>query len=166
MKRRFTVFSLMLLLCVASIAAFAADSGVLSAQEVKKVVPDVYFFRGQSAPVQIRNSSGFKVGDKFVLAGLVDTSGYAADVQSKYRGFFITEVKLTIEGKDLAPGAYGFGFSKEGKFTVLDVGANDLLSVDAHSDENLKRPVPLKIEADGDGYRLYANRQYVSVKAQ
>ena len=63
------------------------------------------------------------------LAGLVDTSGYATDVQAKYQGFLITEVKLNIEGSELAPGQYGFGFSKEGKFLVMDVGANDLFSV-------------------------------------
>ncbi len=103
---------------------------MLSGDDLKKVVPGTYFFRGQSAPVQLRNSAGFSASDgKLVLAGLVDTSGYASDVQSKYQGFLITEVKLNIEGTDLAPGEYGFGFSKEGKFLVMDVGANDLFSV-------------------------------------
>ena len=77
--------------------------GVLSADEVRKVVPATYFFRGQSASVQLRNSAGFSVPDgKLVLAGLVDTSGYASDVQAKYQGFLITEVKLNIEGTELA----------------------------------------------------------------
>jgi hypothetical protein len=49
----------------------------------------------------------------------LDTSGYAADVQAKYQGFLITEVKLNIEGSDLAPGEYGFGFSRDGKFLVM-----------------------------------------------
>ena len=53
-------------------------AGVLSGDEIKKVVPGVYFFRGQSAPVQLRNSAGFSAPDgKLVLAGLVDTAGYA-----------------------------------------------------------------------------------------
>ena len=65
---------------------------------------------------------------KFVLAGLVDTSGYSTDVAEKYQGFLITEVKLNIEGTNLPPGQYGFGFSKDGKFLVMDVGANDLFS--------------------------------------
>src|SRR3989442_13709369 len=51
------------------------------------------------------NSAGFSDSSgKLVLAGLVDTSGYAADLQAKYQGFLITEVKLSIEGTDLAPG--------------------------------------------------------------
>jgi hypothetical protein len=163
---RLVLFSLSLL---ASLVLSAQDikPGVLMAEDIKRLVPATYFFRGQSATVQIRNSAGFSRADgKLVLAGLVDTSGYAADVQAKYQGFLITEVKLSIEGTDLAPGEYGFGFAKDGKFTVLDVGANELFSVSAHIDDKLARPVPLKIVAEGDGYRLYNGRKWVSLKAQ
>src|ERR1700694_5060435 len=141
--------------------------GVLSADDLKKVVPATYFFRGQSAPVQLRNSAGFGLPDgKLVLAGMVDTSGYAADVQAKYQGFLITEVKLNIEGSELSPGEYGFGFSKEGKFLVMDVGANDLFSVAAKLDDKLPHPVPLKIVQDQGAYRLYAGRKWVSLKPE
>jgi hypothetical protein len=153
----------------AALLALAADPapGVLSSDDVKRVVPPSYFFRGQSAPVQLRNSAGFRTADgKLVLAGLVDTSGYSADVAEKYQGFLITEVKLNIEGSELPPGEYGFGFSKEGKFLVMDVGANDLFSVVSHLDENLPRPVPLKIVADQGSYRLYAGKKWISLKAQ
>ena len=138
--------------------------GVLSADDLKKVVPATYFFRGQSAPVQLRNSAGFGMPDgKLVLAGMVDTSGYAADVQAKYQGFLITEVKLSIEGSELSPGEYGFGFSKEVKFLVMDVGGNDLFSVAAKLDDKLPHPVPLKIVQDQGAYRLYAGRKWVSL---
>jgi hypothetical protein len=141
--------------------------GVLSADELKKVVPAVYFFRGQSASVQLRNSAGFAVEDgKLVLAGLVDTSGYAADVQAKYQGFLITEVKLNIEGSELSPGEYGFGFSKEGKFLVMDVAANDLFSVATKLDDKLRHPVPLKIARDEGAYQLYVGRKWISLKPE
>ena len=141
--------------------------GVLNAQDLKRLVPATYFFRGQSATVQLRNSSGFSNADgKLVLAGLVDTSGYASNVAARYQGFFITEVKLSIEGTELAPGAYGFGFSGDGKFLVMDVGANDLFSVAAHVDEKLPHPVPLKIVTDGDSFRLYGGRKWVSLKTE
>ena len=140
---------------------------MLSGDDLKVVVPSTYFFRGQSAPVQLRNSGGFSGADgKLVLAGLVDTSGYASDVQAKYQGFLITEVKLKIEGTSLAPGEYGFGFSNEGKFLVMDVGANDLFSVAGKIDDKLPHPVPLKMVADGDSYRLYAGRKWVALKAE
>ena len=148
------------------VSAQQPKPGVLSAEDLKKVVPTSYFFRGQSAPVQLRNSVGFSMPGKLVLAGLVDTSGYVADVQAKYQGFLITEVKLKIEGTELAPGEYGFGFSKDGKFLVMDVGANDLFSVAAKVDGKLARPVPLKIVEDGGAYRLYAGRKWVSLKAE
>jgi hypothetical protein len=157
------------ILLLASLLASAqqAKPGLLSAEGLKKAVPSTYFFRGQSGAVQLRNSAGFRGQDgKLVLAGLVDTSGYAADLAEKYQGFVITELKLDIEGSELAPGQYGFGFTKDGKFGVMDVGANDLLSVSFKRDENLKRPVPLKIVEDGGGYKLYAGKNWVSLRAK
>jgi hypothetical protein len=157
--------AVMLLSCL--LLAQQPKPGVLGGDDLKKVVPTAYFFRGQSAPVQLRNSAGFSGADgKLVLAGLVDTSGYASDVQAKYQGFLITEVKLKIEGSELAPGEYGFGFSQAGKFLVMDVGANDLFSVGAKIDDRLARPVPLKMVEDGAGYRLYTGRKWVLLKAE
>jgi len=157
--------AVMLLSCL--LLAQQPKPGVLGGDDLKKVVPTAYFFRGQSAPVQLRNSAGFSGADgKLVLAGLVDTSGYASDVQARYQGFLITEVKLNIEGSELAPGEYGFGFSQAGKFLVMDVGANDLFSVGAKIDDRLARPVPLKMVEDGAGYRLYTGRKWVLLKAE
>jgi hypothetical protein len=141
--------------------------GVLSPDDIRKVVPATYFFRGQSAPVQLRNSAGFSGPDgKLVLAGLVDTSGYASDVQAKYQGFLITEVKINIGGTELQPGEYGFGFSPDARFLVMDVGANDLFSVAGKVDDKVAHPVPLKMVEDGGAYQLYAGRKWVSVKAE
>ncbi len=154
---------------IASVTVLAQQSkpGLLSADDLSKVVPAAYFFRGQSAPVQLRNSAGFRVADgKLFLAGLVDTSGYAADVQAKYQGFLITEVKLDIEGSALAPGQYGFGFSKDAKFLVMDVGANDLFTATGRIDDKMLHPVPLKMVQDGATYRLYAGRKWVSLKPE
>ena len=165
MKRRLSLV-VMISFCL-MLAAQQVKPGLLSADEIKKAVPATYFFRGQSAPVQLRNSAGFSGADgKLVLAGLVDASGYASDVQAKYQGFLITEVKLNIEGTELQPGAYGFGFSRDGKFMVMDVGANDLFSVAGKIDDKLAHPVPLKIVPEGDAYRLYGGRKWVSLKAE
>ena len=157
------------LICVMVSCVMLAQTrpGVLSADDVRKVTPATYFFRGQSATVQLRNSAGWSAADgKLVLAGLVDTSGYASDVQAKYQGLLITEVKVNIEGTELRPGQYGFGFMPDGKFLVMDVGANELFSVAGKIDEKLAHPVPLKIVEDGGAYRLYAGRKWVSLKAE
>lgn len=167
MNQRIYSYAVVISILLASLFVFAqAKPGVLSPEEVKKAAPASFFFAGQSAPVQLRNSGGFRAGDKLVLAGLVDASGYASDVKAKYQGFLITEVKLNVEGTVLAPGQYGIGFTGDGKFVVMDVGQSELANVSAHVDENLHRPVPLKLTAEGDGYRLYAGKKYVTLKAQ
>ncbi len=167
MRPKTHVLSPVLVLCtMASLFAIAqAGSGILSGDEIKKITPSAFFFRGQSATVQLRNSVGFKNNEKFVLAGLVDTSGYSSAIREKYQGFLITEVKLDVEGSSLPAGQYGFGF-KDGKFLVMDVGANDVLDVPAHRDENLARAVPLKMVADKEegGYRLYAGKNWITLK--
>jgi hypothetical protein len=151
------------LIVLVALACAQLSAQVLAADALKKAVPSSFFYAGQNAPVQMRNSVGLKNGaGKFVLAGLVDTSGYSTAIQEKYQGFLITETKLTFDGGTLEPGAYGFGF-KDGKFMVSNIAGTDLLSVASKSDEELKRPVPLKLEKDGASYRLYAGKQYVVV---
>jgi hypothetical protein len=150
---------------LASAYSFAQNDkpGILTAQEVKRVAPSSYFFRGQSAPVQLRNSVGLRAsGGKLVLAGMVDTSGYASDIKEKYQGFFITEIKVKIEDSEVSPGQYGFGF-KDGKLLVMDVGANDVASVSSKKDDAMPHPVPLKLVQDGNGYKLYQGKNWVSI---
>ena len=152
---------------VASVALSAESKpGVVSGAELQKLVPSAYFYRGQSATVQARNSGAVRTkGGKYVIAALVDTSGYASDVAAKYQGLFITEVKVKIEGSELGPGQYGFGFVGD-KFVVTNVGADDVFSVSAKADKDLKRPVPLKISGEGGTYRLYAGRKYVTLQVE
>ena len=165
--RNFRAWAIMTALLVSAVLAQQAKPGLLGADELKKIAPKDYFFRGQSAPVQLRNAAGIRAeGDKLVLAALVDNSGYAADIKAKYQGMFVTEVKLDIEGSSLSPGQYGFGFTSDGKFVLMDVGANDVLSVAAKTDDNLHRPVPLKIAEEGGAYRLYAGKKWVGIKLQ
>lgn len=148
------------------LAQESKPAGLLTSADLKKVVPATYFYRGQSASVQLRNSAGIRTkDDRYVLVGMVDTSGYATDVKQKYQGFFITEVKLDVEGTELAPGEYGFGFVGD-KFLITDVGANDLFSVAAKTDEKLRPAVPLKIVEDAGAYKLYAGKKWVSLKVQ
>jgi hypothetical protein len=143
--------------------AQAAQDTVLNAAEATKLLPASVYFKGQSATTQLRNSGGVKFADgSFMLATLVDTSGYSSDVQQKYQAYFITEVQIKIEGHVLPAGIYGVGFVPGDRFVVLDVGAHDLFFVGSHKDAEMKRPMPLKVVADGGGFRLYAGRNYVS----
>ena len=153
------------LVVLATIALGQAGAQILTGDQVKKAAPSSYFFGGQSASVQVRNTAGLKnSAGKLVLAGLVDTSGYSTAIAEKYQGFLITETKLSFDGATLEAGAYGFGF-KDGKFVVMNVASMDLFSIASQNDDQVKHPVPLKLEKDGSSYRLYAGRKYVVVKA-
>ena len=112
MVRRVLLAVFVLSLIVSAVAQSAPSAPtVVPSSDLKKVVPDSYFFRGLSATTQLRNSSAIHYPDDFyVIVGLVDTSGYSSDVKAKYNGFFITEKKLSFDGGGtLAPGAIRHG---------------------------------------------------------
>jgi len=141
---------------------------ILKAADITpKIFPERVFFRGQSAPVQFRNSGGVHFADDlFVLAGMVDSSGYSTAIKEKYQAYLLNEVTLEIGGQTLKPGAYGIGFLNGGKFVVMDLGANDVLQAASQRDAEMKRPVPLQVVASATAgtYRLYAGRDYVEFR--
>jgi hypothetical protein len=163
---RLQLWASVLILLAAAVAQPAAKH-ILSSDELKKAVPAEFFFRGQKAPVQLRNAVGFQLPDgKMTLAALVDASGYSTAIQQKYQGLLITESKLRIGDGTLAPGQYGFGFAADGKFMIMDVGNNDVLGAAYQTDPALQRAVPLKLVEDGAEYKLYAGKKWVEIKAQ
>jgi hypothetical protein len=136
---------------------------VLKPAEVQKLLPASVYYKGQSATTQLRNSGGVKFADgSFVLATVVDTSGYSTSIAANYQAYFITEVPIKIGGQSLPAGVYGAGFIAGSKFIVTDVGAHELFTVSSSEDAGLKRPTPLQVIADpAGGFRLYAGRSYV-----
>jgi hypothetical protein len=136
---------------------------VLKPVDTEKLLPASVYYFGQSATTQVRNSGGVKFADgHYVLATLVDTSGYSTAVAAKYQAYFIVEVPIKLDGQSLAAGVYGAGFVGD-KFLVTDVGAHDLLIVPTTDDALMKHPMPLQVTVDPDGgYRLYAGRKYVN----
>ena len=145
-------------------AAVAQGDTVLKPAEVQKLLPDSVWYKGQSAPAQKRNSGGVKFADgSFVLATLVDNSGYASDVAAKYQAYFVAELPIKIGGQSLPAGVYGVGFIGDDKFVVTDIGAHDVFTVSSSTDEEMKRPTPMQVTTDpGGGFRLYAGRRYVT----
>ncbi len=143
--------------------AQAGSNTVLKPADLEKLFPATVYYCGQSAPAQLRNSGGVKFANgHYVLASLVDTSGYSTGVAAKYQGYLITEVSLTIEGKRLPAGAYGFGFLDNDRLVVTDLGGNDVLTAHSMKDTAMTRPRPLEVTDDpAGGFRLYAGRSYV-----
>lgn len=167
--RNLTIIAIVVLMAATPVLVTAQDNSatVLSGAELTRVVPPGFYFQGLSAPTQMRNSAAARWrANRYVIAGLVDTSGYAADIRAKYEGFLITDSPIAINGTDLGTGAYGFGFSNNGKLTVLDLAGNDLFSVTTTKDGALKRPRPLMMMKSGNGVRLYSGKDYVEIVAK
>lgn len=150
-------------------AAGAQDDGtlILVGPQLTRVVPTGFYFEGQSAPTQLRNTAAARFGERrHVVVGMVDTSGYSADVRAKYEGFFITDSAIRVGGEQLGAGAYGFGFTDDSKFNLFDVGGRQVLSVGTASDRALRRPRPLMMTKDGAQVRLYSGRNFVVIAAR
>src|SRR5216683_8418475 len=158
---------LLSVICCLPVFVIGQDSvTVLAGAELTRVVPPGFYFQGLTAPTQMRNSAAARFGAKrYVIAGLVDTSGYAADLRARYEGFLITDSAITINGSDLAVGAYGFGFSNDGKLNILDLAGNEILSVPTTKDNQLKRPRPLMMTTSGKGIRFYNGKDYAVIAA-
>ncbi|HYH84547.1 MAG TPA: hypothetical protein VEX60_03635 [Pyrinomonadaceae bacterium] len=156
---------------ILSLVAFAAATAaaqekavVLAGAQLTRVVPPGFYFEGQSAPTQTRNTAAARFGAKrHVIAGMVDTSGYSSEVRAKYEGFLITDSPVTVGGQELATGAYGFGFTDDGKLNLFDVSGTQVLSVQTTKDSKLRRPRPLMMATDADGIRFYSGRDYAVI---
>jgi len=151
-----------------SVVARAQDSAaVLTGPQLTRVVPAAFYFQGQSAPTQMRNSAAARLGtNRLVIVGMVDTSGYSAEIRARYQGFFITDSSINVGGETLSTGAYGFGFTNDGKVNIMDIAGNQILSVSTTNDKSLRRPRPLMMSMDGQNVRLYAGRDYVVIGAK
>jgi len=158
-----------LLIITASLALASVSqerATVVAGAELTRLVPSSFYFKGQSAPTQMRNASAARLGnERYVIVGLVDTSGYSAEVRAYYEGFFITDSPVKINGESLPTGAYGFGFSNDGKMNVMDIAGNKILTVSATNDKELRRPRPLLMTATEQGIRFYTRRDYVVITA-
>ena len=167
-KLLFTAIALALFVSFIPQSAEAQEQPtVLVGAELTRVIPSGFYFQGQSAPTQMRNSAAARFGaNRYVLAGVVDTSGYSSDIRAKYEGFLITDSPITIGGSELAPGAYGFGFSNDGKLNILDLAGNQILSVSTTRDNQLRRPRPLMMVKAGNGVRLYSGKDYAEIAAR
>ena len=129
-------------LCLSAVTAWAQDAPVvLTGAQLARVVPPGFYYAGQSAPTQMRNSAAARFGtNRYVVASLVDTSGYSADVRAAYEGFLITDSRVSVQGIELPTGAYGFGFADDGKLNIYDVGGHIVLTVATERDAGLRRP--------------------------
>jgi hypothetical protein len=158
-------FLAVLFLALPGLAQSAPSAkGVLSVDEVQKLMPPSVYFNGQTATVQLRNSAAFRFADgKLVLAGVVDTSGYSSEQRDKYQFYLISDVPLQVAGKILPAGAYGCGFLPVPGFLVMDLGGNEVFRTASGTDAAMARPRPLQMVqgSSPNTFRLYVGRTYI-----
>ena len=126
-----------------------------------------FYLEGNAIPTQKRNTVILKGTDgKRMVFGLLDTTGYSAEIQQKYAGMMILERKTVVGGAAVGTGSYGFGLQKgtpaegPGKLVVYDVAGAKVGEAVAQWDKALAQPVPLQF-TNG---RLYVGRHWVEVK--
>ena len=170
-KKRAFVVQILLLLFVfgQSISAQNKTSFevITDKKTLKAIVPASFYFAGLSGGTQMRNSAVGKFGEKrFIVAGLVDVSGYSTEISGVYEGFFITDSPVKFGDKTLKIGAYGIGFAKEGKVNLFDLSGKQILSTSTTKDTEMRRPRPLMMTLDENAIRLYKGRNYVLVSPE
>ncbi len=157
-------FALVFVLNTTIDAQEKAAPEILNDTTAAKIVPTSFYFAGQSAPTQMRNAAVARIGkSRHVIAGLVDTSGYSTEISGKYEGFLITDSPVNVGGKQLETGAYGFGFSSDGKLHIFDLSSKEIMSVETMNDKEMKRPRPLMMRVAADGVRFYKGKNYALV---
>ncbi len=169
---RVCIMGLAMMLCVSGMASRSAfaQAGqqsakairVLPAQEVESTFPPSVYFRGKTAPVQLRNASAARFADdSLVFAGLVDNSGYASNLRETYQMYLLTDKSLLVGDKLLPAGAYGAGFVGEG-YIVMDIGGRTVAEGETHQDDQITRPRPLQLlQPAASSIRLYLGRRWV-----
>jgi len=153
------------LLAVASAPAQAQEK--VEGKAFDAAVVKDFYLEGNAIPVQKRNTVVAKGADgKRMVFGLLDTTGYSAEIQAKYAGMLIVERPVTVGGAAGGTGAYGFGIVKgtpaegPGKLIIYDVGGTKVGEATAQWDAALAQPVPLQFVKG----RLYVGRHWVEIK--
>jgi hypothetical protein len=159
---------------LALVSAVGAAQGfkVMTGKAFNGAVPAQFYLEGNAIPVEKRNTTLVQSpsGSRF-LAGLIDTTGYTSQIQQKYIGMVISEGGVSICGKNLSVGSYGFGLhnpaessSADAGFTLFDQAGAKVISCDAKKDTQLKMPRPLQVvTGEGNTARLYLGRYWVEL---
>lgn len=174
MKKRSVIVSLLAAigLLVPVIVGAAGGWKVVTGKAFDAAFPKDFYLETNAIPTQKRNAALLETssGAQIVL-GLLDTSGYTSQVQEKYLGMLITETPLSVCGRTLGVGSYGFGLkhpmgesSAPGRFMLYNQAGRRLASCSAGKDMKLPHPSPLAVKAVGNGAEVYLGRYLVKLK--
>lgn len=131
-----------------------------------------FYLEGNAIPTQKRNAAMLKGPDgKRIVFGLLDTTGYTAEIQTKYIGMALVEKEVMVGTAKIPVGAYGFGLQKpasgEGaaKLLIYDLAGQKVGETVAAYDAGLAQPAPLKMAvAKGQPTKLLLGKYGVEIK--
>jgi hypothetical protein len=174
--KAYLVIAVSLLLSVMA-AKPASAQGVFKVEKgeaFNKVIPKDFVLEENAIPTEKRNSAlVMSPSGARIVVGLLDTSGYSSQVQEKYLGMLIAEGRVTVCGRHVAIGSYGFGLAKSGsaagghasQFMVYNQAGEKVAECTASWDAKIKSPRPLEVVVHGGRTaRLYVGRTWVELK--
>jgi hypothetical protein len=144
----------------------------VTGKEFERAVPKDFYLEGNAIPVEVRNATLLKTGGARALFALIDTTGYSSQIRQKYIGMLISESSISICGKSVHVGSYGFGLErpaetslKEAKFFMYDQAGEKVVECNAKRDSKIRQPKPLQaVLIQGVPARLYLGRYWVDLK--
>ena len=146
---------------------------VVTGKAFDAAVPKDFYLEGNAIPAEKRNAILVKTpaGARAVFA-LIDTTGYSANIVTKYVGMVITEGDLTLCGHKVTVGSYGFGWVRPGtgvdapgRFSLYDQAGARVVDCAAERQADLKQPRPLQVVVAPDGSaRLYYGKHYIGLQ--
>lgn len=89
---------------------FAQDWQKLSADDLKKIVPEKAPVIKEQIETELRTASGITDGKSKIFGVVIITAGYEAD--GKYTHFFKTDAKMKVGELSLDKGEYIFGYQR------------------------------------------------------
>lgn len=163
-----------LLLLLLSTMAFPrlAQNGFknITGKPLENAVPRDFYLEGNAIPVErdqavlIETPAGTRS-----LFALIVTAGFASRIQHKYSGMLISEGNLSVCGKKVRIGSYGFGLrrtgvkeSLEASFSLYNQAGDRIAECDMKKDLQLREPKPLQVMIQSPrSARLYLGRYWL-----
>ena len=123
-------------------------------------VPKDFYLEGNAIPTEKRNAALVKTSKGArILFALIDTAGYSSQIKQKYIGMLITEGRISVCGKTVDVGSYGFGLDKppakskdDAKFHLYNQAGAEVGGCTAPYDATIKIPKPLQVIVGKDGF--------------
>lgn len=173
-KRSLSLVCLLLLgLCTSGVAGVRAGQfAIITGKPLNQAIPRDFYLEGNAIPVEKRNAVLIKTpaGARTLIA-LIVTAGFASEIQQKYSGMLISEGHLSICGKDVGIGSYGFGMHRLGgsrnqlaEFALYNQAGGQVVECEMKKDLRTRAPRPVRVVIESSrSARLYLGRYWVEL---